>query len=93
MFLTVIRLYNLRNNKLINVKGPNPVAARSKARICGHSLAGIAGSNPPRAWISASFECCVLSGGGLCDGPIARPEESYRGCVSGCVIKCDQMHR
>jgi hypothetical protein len=23
-------------------------------------------------------ECCVLSGRGLCDGLIARPEESYR---------------
>jgi hypothetical protein len=23
-------------------------------------------------------ECCVLSGRGLCDGPIPRPEESYR---------------
>ena len=25
---------------------PNPVAARSKAWVCGRSLAGIAGSNP-----------------------------------------------
>ena len=24
----------------------DPVAARSKARVCGHSLAGIAGSKP-----------------------------------------------
>jgi len=23
-------------------------------------------------------ECCVLSGRGLCDGPITYPEESYR---------------
>jgi hypothetical protein len=23
-------------------------------------------------------ECCVLSGRGLCDGAITRPEESYR---------------
>jgi hypothetical protein len=23
-------------------------------------------------------ECCVLSGRGLCDGPITHPEESYR---------------
>jgi hypothetical protein len=28
---------------------------------------------------------CVLSGRGLCDGPITRPEESYLGwCV--CVV-------
>jgi hypothetical protein len=35
-------------------------------------------------------ECFVLSGGGLCDGPIPRPEESYRlWCVLVCVIKCN----
>ena len=32
-----------------------PVAERSKARICGRSLAGIAGSNP--AW---SMYVCVV---------------------------------
>ena len=35
---------------------------------------------PPGAWMSVCCECCVLSGWGLCDGPITRPEESYR-CV------------
>jgi len=25
-------------------------------------------------------ECCVLSGRGLCDGPITRPEKFYRVC-------------
>jgi len=29
-------------------------------------------------WMAVCCECCVLSGRGLCDGPIARPEESYR---------------
>ena len=33
---------------------------------------------PPGALMSVSCECCVLSGRGLCDGPIPRPEESYR---------------
>ena len=32
-------------------------------------------------WMSVCCECCVLSGRGLCDGLITRPEESY-GCVS-----------
>jgi hypothetical protein len=32
----------------------------------------------PAAWMSVSCECCVLSSKGLCDGLIARPEESYR---------------
>jgi hypothetical protein len=34
--------------------------------------------------MSVSCECCVLSGRGLCDGPIRQPEESYREGVSGC---------
>jgi hypothetical protein len=32
----------------------------------------------PRAWMFVCCECCVLSGRGLCDELIARPEESYR---------------
>jgi hypothetical protein len=32
---------------------------------------------PPGSWMSVSCDCCVLSGRGLCDGLIARPEESY----------------
>jgi hypothetical protein len=31
---------------------------------------------------------CVSSGRGLCDGPIPRPEESYR---LWCVSECDQV--
>jgi hypothetical protein len=34
-----------------------------------------------------SCECCVLSGRGLCDGLITRPEESY---WLWCVVACDQ---
>ena len=30
--------------------------------------------------------CCVLSGRGLCDGLVTRPEESYR---LWCVVVCD----
>ena len=33
---------------------------------------------PPGAWMSVCCECCVLSGRGLCDELITRPEESYR---------------
>ena len=40
---------------------------------------------PPGAWMFVCCECCVLSGRGLCDGLITRPEESYRlWCVVGC---------
>jgi hypothetical protein len=36
--------------------------------------------------MSVCCKCCVLPGTGLCDGPIPRPEESYR---LWCVIVCD----
>ena len=41
---------------------------------------------PPGAWIFVCCKCCVLSGRGLCDELITRPEESYRLC---CVIVCN----
>ena len=58
-----------------------PVAAPSKAMVFGRSPAEIVGSN------STCCECCVLSGRGLCDGLITRPEESYR---LWRVVLCDQ---
>ena len=42
---------------------------------------------PPRAWMFVCCECCVLSGRGLCDGLITRPEKSYR---LWRVVVCDQ---
>jgi len=43
---------------------------------------------PPRACLSVYCECCVLSGRGLCDELITRPEESYRlWCVVVCELK------
>ena len=73
----------LRNFESLSV----PVAERSKARVYGRSLAGIAGSNPVVGmdvcllWVS-----CVPSGRGLCDGLITCPEES---CRLWCVLLCD----
>ena len=67
------------------VQGPTPVAARPKALVCGRSSAEIVGSNPTGG-MDVCFECCVLSGRGLCDELITRPEESYRLC---CVFVCD----
>jgi hypothetical protein len=62
------------------------MAARSKARVCGRSISGIAGSNPTGV-MDVCRECCVLSGRGLCDELINRPEESYR---MWRVVLCDQ---
>ena len=42
---------------------------------------------PLGAWMFVCCECCVLSGRGLCDGLITRPEESYR---MWRVFVCDQ---
>ena len=41
---------------------------------------------PPGAWIFVCCECRVLSGRGLCDELITRPEKSYWLC---CVVVCD----
>jgi hypothetical protein len=41
---------------------------------------------PPGSWIFVCCECRVLSGRGLGDELITRPEESYRLC---CVVVCD----
>ena len=41
---------------------------------------------PPGAWIAVYCECCLLSGRGLWDEPIIRPEESYR---QWRVVVCD----
>jgi hypothetical protein len=46
------------------------------------------------AWMSACCECCVLSGRGLCDELITRPEESYRPwCVVVCDLETSRMRR
>ena len=68
---------------------PIQVAAFSKGWICGRLSAGIAGSNHAEGpWISSSRGCCVLSGRGLCDELITRPEESYRmWCVLSMILK------
>jgi len=62
---------------------PVPVAARrSVAARLLRSWVRI----PPGAWMFVCCECFVLSGRGLCDKLITRPEESYR---LWCVVVCD----
>ena len=41
---------------------------------------------PSGVWMFVCCECCVLSGRGLCDELITRPEESYRMYY---VVVCD----
>ena len=73
---------------------PVPVAARSKALVCGRSPAEIVGSNPTGGMNVLRCECCVLLGRGLCDELITRPEESYRlWCVVVCDLETSKMRR
>jgi hypothetical protein len=50
-----------------------------------------------RSWVripSVCCECCVLSGRGLCNEVITRPEESYRlWCVFVCDLEISRMRR
>jgi hypothetical protein len=48
----------------------------------------------PGAWTFVCRKCCVLSGRGLCDELIIRPEESYRlWCVIVCDLQTSNMRR
>jgi len=44
--------------------------------------------------MSVCRDCCVLSGRGLCDAMIMRPEESYRlCCIAVCDLETSRMRR
>jgi len=46
------------------------------------------------AWMFVCCECYVMSGRGLCDELITRPEESYRlWCVVVCDLETSKMRR
>jgi hypothetical protein len=49
---------------------------------------------PPEAWMFVCCECCVLSGRGIGDELITRPEESYRlWSVVVCDLQTSRMSR
>ena len=48
---------------------------------------------PPGAWLFVCRECCVLSGRGLCNELITRPEESYRLWCVVCDLETSRMRR
>ena len=72
-----VRRKLIGKNILVKVRALLPLIARSKAWSCCSSRAGIVGSNPAGG-VDVCRECCVLSGRGLCDGLITRPEDLYR---------------
>jgi hypothetical protein len=67
--ITLIRITKYSPFRWTRYLWRGPVAAH---------LLGLRVRIPPRAWMSVSCEYCGLSGRGLCNGPIPRPEESYR---------------
>jgi hypothetical protein len=87
-FTSVLRLWfivtfsNSTDVKLCRSQWPRGLRRRSSAARLLRLWLRI----PPEAWIFVCCECCVLSGRGLCDGLITRPEESYR---MWRVVVCD----
>ena len=84
LYLTLF--FNMCNFSFVNVwlcqsQWPRGLRCRSRAARLLRSWVRV----PPGAWMSVYCECCVLSGRGLCDELITRPEESYR---LWCVV-CD----
>jgi hypothetical protein len=65
-------LYLFEKTNYVISQLPNGLKRRSVvARLLGLRI-----RIPPVAWFF-SCECCVLSGRGLCDGPVTGSEESY----------------
>jgi hypothetical protein len=48
---------------------------------------------PPGAWMSVSYDCCILSGWVPCKGPITRPGIPTECGVSECDCKASTMMR
>jgi len=69
--------------KILNLRPVNRKYSRShwprglRRRSTAASLLRLWVRIPPEPWMSVCCECCVLSGTGLCDELITRPEESY----------------
>ena len=65
---------------------PVPHAARSTHRSAAARQLRLWVRTPPGAWMFVCCECWVMSGRGLCDELITRPEES---CRLWCVVVWD----
>jgi hypothetical protein len=67
---------NKSSNIYVNGRSQWPLGLRRGSAAA--RLLGLWFRIPPGELMSFSCECCVLSGRGLCDGLITRPEESYQ---------------
>jgi hypothetical protein len=71
---------------MLNIMVADPIGRAVLRRgSAADRLLGLRVRIPPGAWMFV-LSVVYLSGRGLCDGLITRPEESYRLC---CVIVCD----
>jgi hypothetical protein len=61
-----------------------------RRRSAAERLLGSLFRIPPGAWMFVSCECLCCQVEVSCDGPIPRPEESYR---LWCVSECDQVKK
>ena len=75
--------------KLRRFQWPHSIRVPAAARLLGLRV-----RIPPGAWIFVCCECRVLSGRGLCDELITRPEEAYQlYCVIVCVLETSKMRK
>ena len=81
--ISVLNIYAEYCEKVCRSQWPRGLRRRSSAARLLRLWVRI----PPGAWMFVCCECCVLSGRGLCDGFITRPEESYR---LWRVVACNQ---
>ena len=84
-FFQVAIHFRFKTNSILPSAGLSGRAVLRR-RSAAARLLGLWVRIQPGAWMSVSCECCMLSGRGLCDGVITRPEESYR---LWCVVECD----
>jgi len=66
-----MKIYSLRKTR------PSWWPRCLRRRSAAARLLGMRIRNRPGVWMSVSYECCILSGRGLCDGLVPRPEKSY----------------
>jgi hypothetical protein len=84
MTLSAVGSTAVKNYASVSYNKPDLVAERSTVLVYGRSLAG---SNPAGGMDGCPlWVLCVLSGRGVCDGLITRPEKS---CRLWCVLVCD----
>ena len=71
---------------LVCIRQTNGQSRGLRCRSAASRLLGLCVFIPPAAWIFVCCDCCVLSGRGLCDELITRPEKPYG---MWCVVVCD----